>query len=98
MTIRGVAPSPSEVHLSSGSGYAKCTLSGPESLQRVHEIAPEGKLDKWQTSIGPSSAVIKPLGERDLYTDSRQVGQRCFLGTDSQIKERLLEPKCLLTV
>ncbi|CAM9301659.1 unnamed protein product, partial [Chrysoparadoxa australica] len=92
VSFRGVIPSPDVLALGTGCGHAKVLLRSPLQLE---DISPSAKLDKWQTKIAPTTAVISPLGERDVLPDQRQIYQLVLEYTVTQADAGEITPRFL---
>lgn len=71
--FRGVLPSPSQLVLTAGQRVSSIVrIFAPLGTT---EIAPEGKLTKWLSTIKSTSSKVSPLGERDVLPDGTSVYQ-----------------------
>ncbi|CAM9827501.1 unnamed protein product [Phaeothamnion confervicola] len=69
MVYRGVVPSTEKVCMHGGSRQAKVLLWSHATLEQVE---PSATLTKWLAKITPCSAIVSPLGPRDVLPDGRQ--------------------------
>ncbi|KAG9416306.1 tripeptidyl-peptidase II Tpp2 [Aphanomyces cochlioides] len=87
--FRGIIPDERTVHLIGGAGSVKVNLF---AQLRNESIEPSAVLNKWTQQLRPDSAVVSPLGSRDVFDDNRHVYQLVLTYSFEKVEEGKITP------
>ncbi|KAF0698016.1 Aste57867_11347 [Aphanomyces stellatus] len=88
--FRGIIPDKYDVHVAGGEGMTKVNLF---AQLRNESIEPSATLTKWTQRLRPDSAVVSPLGSRDVFDDNRHVYQLVLTYSLDKAEDGKITPK-----